>query len=69
MIRRPVAAGGRRTSVERRSTLRRLILLGTPLALAILEIFHPQPSGVGESVEQGGGSCGSISSSFPSSGS
>jgi len=40
--------------VERRSTLRRLILLGTPLVLAILEIFHPQPGGVGESVEQGG---------------
>jgi len=54
MTRRPGAAGGRRTSVERRSTLRRLILLGTPLVLAILEIFHPQPGGVGESVEQGG---------------
>ena len=40
--------------MERRSTLRRLNLLGTPLALAILEIFHPQPGGVGESVEQGG---------------
>jgi hypothetical protein len=34
--------------------LRRLVLLGTPLALAILEIFHPQPMGVRESVEQGG---------------
>ena len=40
--------------MERRSTLRRLILLGSPLALAIMEIFHPQPGGVGESVEQGG---------------
>lgn len=40
--------------MERRSTLRRLILLGSPLALAILEIFHPQPGGVGESVGQGG---------------
>jgi hypothetical protein len=50
---RPWAVGGRRTNVER-LILRRLILLGTPLALAILEIFHPQPSGVGESVEQGG---------------
>jgi hypothetical protein len=29
-------------------------MLGAPLALAILEIFHPQPGGVGESVEQGG---------------
>jgi hypothetical protein len=36
------------------TVLRRLILLSTPLALAIMEIFHPQPSGVGESVEQGG---------------
>ncbi len=36
------------------TVLRRLVLLGTPLALAIMEIFHPQPSGVGESVEQGG---------------
>ena len=34
--------------------LRRLVLLGTPLTLAILEIFHPQPGGVGEAVEQGG---------------
>jgi hypothetical protein len=59
MTRRPGAAGGRMTSVERRSTLRRLILLGTLLALAILEILHQQPGSVGESVEQGGGSCGS----------
>jgi hypothetical protein len=29
-----------------RLVLRRLVLLGTPLALAVLEIFHPQPSGV-----------------------
>jgi hypothetical protein len=34
--------------------LRRLVLLGTPLALALWEIFHPQPGGVAESVEQGG---------------
>jgi hypothetical protein len=37
-----------------RLVLRRLVLLGTPLALAILEIFHPRPSGVADSVEQGG---------------
>jgi hypothetical protein len=37
-----------------RLVLRRVVLLGTPLALAILEIFHPQPGGVGESVEKGG---------------
>jgi hypothetical protein len=41
-------------NMELRSASRRLVLLGTPLAFAILEIFHPQPSGVGESVEQGG---------------
>jgi hypothetical protein len=34
--------------------LRRLVLLGTPLALALWEIFHPRPSGVTDSVEQGG---------------
>ena len=34
--------------------LRRLVLLGTPLALAVLEIFHPHPAGVSEAVEQGG---------------
>ena len=33
--------------------LRRLVLLGTPLALAILEVFHPKPSGVSDAVEQG----------------
>jgi hypothetical protein len=37
-----------------RLVLRRVVLLGTPLALAILEIFHPQPVGVADSVEQGG---------------
>jgi hypothetical protein len=37
-----------------RLVLRRLVLPGTPLALAVLEIFHPQPSGVGDAVEQGG---------------
>lgn len=34
--------------------LRRLVLLSTPLALALLEIFHPQPAGASEAVEQGG---------------
>jgi hypothetical protein len=34
--------------------LRRLVLLGTPLALALWEILHPQPGGVAEAVEQGG---------------
>jgi hypothetical protein len=33
---------------------RRLVLLGTPLALAVLEVLHPQPEGVAEGVEQGG---------------
>jgi len=34
--------------------LRSLVLLGTPLALALLEIFHPErPSGASEAVEQG----------------
>jgi hypothetical protein len=34
--------------------LRRLVLLGTPLALALLEFFHPeQPSGASVAVEQG----------------
>ena len=37
-----------------RLVLRRLVLLGTPLALAVLEVFHPKPSGVADSVEQGG---------------
>jgi hypothetical protein len=55
-------------AVADHTVLRRLVLLGTPLALALLEIFHPeQPSGASEAVEQGGGSCGSISSRFPSS--
>ena len=36
------------------TVLRRLVLLGTPLALAVLEIFHPQPGGASEAVEQGG---------------
>jgi hypothetical protein len=40
-------------SVER-LVMRRLVLLGTPLALAVLEVFHPKPSGVADSVEQGG---------------
>ena len=34
--------------------MRRLVLLGTPLALALWEILHPQPGGVAEAVEQGG---------------
>ena len=34
--------------------LRRFVLLGAPLALALLEIFHPeQPGGASEAVEQG----------------
>jgi hypothetical protein len=37
-------------AVADRTVLRRLVLLGTPLALSILEIFHPQPVGVGEAV-------------------
>jgi hypothetical protein len=49
----PLAGGRRRSSVER-VMLRRLVLLGMPLALAILEIFHPKPSGVTDAVEQGG---------------
>ena len=37
-----------------RLVLRRVVLLGTPLALALLEIFHPeQPSGASGAVEQG----------------
>ena len=37
-----------------RLVLRRLVLLGTPLALAVLEIFHPErPTSAGEAVEQG----------------
>ena len=30
---------------DTRSLLRRLVLLGTPLVLGILEIWHPTPSG------------------------
>ena len=37
-----------------RLVMRRLVLLGTPLALAVLEVFHPKPIGVADSVEQGG---------------
>jgi hypothetical protein len=38
-----------------RLMLRRVVLLGTPLALAILEIFQPeQPNSASEAVEQGG---------------
>jgi hypothetical protein len=41
-------------TVADRTVLRRLVLLGTPLALAILEIFHPErPSRASEAVEQG----------------
>jgi hypothetical protein len=47
----PVPAGGR--SNMERLILRRLVLLGTPLALAILEILHPQPLGVADAVEHG----------------
>src|SRR5919112_3083670 len=43
----------RRTNVGR-LVLRRLVLLGTPLALAVLEIFHPErPTSAGEAVHQG----------------
>ena len=38
-----------------RLVLRRVVLLGAPLALALLEIFHPErPSSASEAVEQGG---------------
>jgi hypothetical protein len=37
-----------------RLVLRRVVLLGSPLALAILEIFHPHPTGMADAVEQGG---------------
>ena len=40
--------------MPRTSLWRRLVLLATPLALAVLEIFHPQPDGVAEAMEQGG---------------
>src|SRR5918998_5967633 len=37
-----------------RSLLRRVVLLGAPLVLALLEIFHPErPTSAGEAVEQG----------------
>jgi hypothetical protein len=49
-----LSGGKRRRSDVERLVLRRVVLLGTPLALAILEIFHPQPSGVADAVEQGG---------------
>src|SRR5919106_3712547 len=49
----PPAQAGGRSNVER-LVLRRVVLLGTPLALAILEILHPQPVGVADAVEQGG---------------
>jgi hypothetical protein len=45
---------GNNVAVADHTILRSLVLLGAPLALAIMEIFHPQPSGVAESVEQGG---------------
>jgi hypothetical protein len=48
-----LATSPRRRSNVERLVLRGLVLLGTPLALAVLEIFHPQPSGVAEAVEQG----------------
>jgi hypothetical protein len=61
MIPRPSSAGhnagglaASSATTSDHTVLRRLVLLGTPLALAILEIFHPQPGGVGEAVAQGG---------------
>jgi hypothetical protein len=36
-----VGPGGRRRSMER-LVLRRVVLLGAPFALALLEIFHPE---------------------------
>jgi hypothetical protein len=36
------------------TVLRRIVLIGAPLALAVLEIFHPDPGGASEAVEQGG---------------
>jgi hypothetical protein len=41
-------------AVADHTILRRLVLLGTPLAFALWEIFHPEPSGVAGAVEQGG---------------
>jgi hypothetical protein len=41
-------------AVADHTALRRLVLLGTPLAFALLEIFHPeQPSGASGAVDQG----------------
>jgi hypothetical protein len=49
----PPAQAGGRSSVER-LWLRRVVLLGAPLALALLEIFHPErPNSANETVEQG----------------
>jgi hypothetical protein len=49
----PATLPRRRTNVER-LVLHRLVLLGTPIALAGLEIFHPErPTSAGEAVEQG----------------
>lgn len=48
-------AGGvilNKATASDRTVLRRLVLLGTPLALAVLEVFHPQPVSVGEHIEQ-----------------
>jgi len=44
---------GKQNDVALSLILRRVVLLGTPLALAVLEIFHPQPDSVAEGVEQG----------------
>ena len=41
-------------AVADRTVLRRLVLLGAPLALALLEILHPQPVGIDEHMEQAG---------------
>jgi hypothetical protein len=42
-------------TVANYTVLRRLVLLGAPLALTLLEIFHPpKPSGASEAVEQAG---------------
>jgi len=50
----PAALAGRRRNTMERLVWRRVVLLGSPLALAILEIFHPHPAGVAGAVEQGG---------------
>jgi len=40
--------------MEQRLVLRRVVLLGAPFALALLEVFHPErPSSASEAVEQG----------------